>query len=141
MPGLRSAIADQVRTQVRAALAPRRRWLAPVAQDAAELHAQAAALQAGLDRLDRRLDALHEELALRNAPYTAAMTIDAAWRRHPGARRVFAAHGLPACDHCAVRFDETVAEAAQAYGLDLEGLMAQLQALVESHPGPSPGGD
>ncbi len=58
------------------------------------------------------------------------MTIDQAWRRHPGAPAVFARFHLPACDGCAVRFDESVEEAAAAYGLDLRALLAALDALL-----------
>jgi len=58
------------------------------------------------------------------------MTVDQAWRKHPGTRAVFARHHLPSCADCAVRFDETLAEAAAAYGLDLEGLLEELGALL-----------
>jgi len=57
------------------------------------------------------------------------MTIDQAWHNHPGAPAVFARHHLPACDGCAVRFDETLAEATQAYGIDLDAFLQQLNAL------------
>jgi hybrid cluster-associated redox disulfide protein len=58
------------------------------------------------------------------------MTIDQAWRKHPGTRNVFAQHHLPSCDGCAVRFDETIAEAAGAYGLELGALLEELNALL-----------
>jgi iron-sulfur cluster repair protein YtfE (RIC family) len=60
------------------------------------------------------------------------MTIGAAWANHPGAPTIFAKHHLPACDGCAVRHDETLAEAAAAYGIDLPTWLAQLNNLHTS---------
>ena len=62
-------------------------------------------------------------------PFHGAMTIEEAWRHHPNSPTVFAQHHLPACDGCAVRFDETLEEATTAYGLDLETFLADLNAL------------
>jgi hybrid cluster-associated redox disulfide protein len=59
-------------------------------------------------------------------PFTAIMTIDQAWHASPGAPEVFARHHLPACDGCSVRFDETIGEAAAAYGIDLDAFLTQL---------------
>ncbi len=60
------------------------------------------------------------------------MTIDQAWNHHPDAPSVFAQHHLPACDACAVRFDETLAEATGAYGIDLDAFLQQLNALLHT---------
>ena len=60
------------------------------------------------------------------------MTVDAAWSRHPRAREAFARRSLPACDRCAVRFDETLEEAASAYGFDLVQLLDELNALLDA---------
>jgi hybrid cluster-associated redox disulfide protein len=58
------------------------------------------------------------------------MRIEAAWHHHPSAPSVFARHHLPACDGCAVRFDETLAEACAAYGLDIDAFVKELNALL-----------
>jgi hypothetical protein len=57
------------------------------------------------------------------------MTIDTAWHHHPEAPAVFARHHLPACDGCAVRFDESLSEATAAYGIDLGSFLSQLNSL------------
>ena len=57
------------------------------------------------------------------------MTIDEAWNAHPGAPEVFAKYHLPSCDGCAVRFDESLKEAADAYGIDLEEFLESLNSL------------
>jgi hybrid cluster-associated redox disulfide protein len=48
---------------------------------------------------------------------------------HPGADKVFGAHGLP-CAGCHVSTHETIRGGAQVHGLDLDGLMRDLQAFV-----------
>ena len=63
---------------------------------------------------------------------TKDMTIDMAWKSHPQARDVFARRHLPNCDGCSVRFDETLEEASEFYGFDLEGLLEELQALIRA---------
>ena len=62
-------------------------------------------------------------------PFTPEMTIEQAWHAHPKAPSVFADHHLPSCDGCSVRFEETLAEAAEAYGLDLDSFLTQLNTL------------
>ncbi len=57
------------------------------------------------------------------------MTIDAAWSAHPKAPSVFARYHLSSCDECAVRFDERLSEAAEAYGIDIVQLLGDLNAL------------
>ena len=96
-------------------------------QDAATRAATAAA---------RAATALQADLAVLTRPrFSADMTLDQVWRRHPGVRALFAARHLPACDGCALRHDETLAEAAEAYDLDLATLMDELNALI---PEPAP---
>ena len=63
--------------------------------------------------------------------FTGSMTIDQAWHAHPDAPHVFARYHLPACDGCAVRFDERVEEAAQAYGIDLEHFLRDLNDTLK----------
>ena len=60
------------------------------------------------------------------------MTIEEAWHHHPQAPDIFARHHLPACQGCAVRHEETLAEAAQAYGIDLGAWLAELNKLHTS---------
>ena len=62
-------------------------------------------------------------------PFTAEMTIEQAWHAHPKAPAIFASHHLPSCNKCSVRFEETLAEAAEAYGIDLDSFLTQLNAL------------
>ena len=61
--------------------------------------------------------------------FTGDMTIDAVWNAHPGAPSVFAQYHLPGCDGCAVRFDERLSEASEAYGIDIVQFLADLNAL------------
>ncbi len=63
--------------------------------------------------------------------FTGAMTIEQAWHAHPEAPTVFARYHLPACDGCAVRFDERVEEAAAAYGIDLDDFIRDLNAILQ----------
>ena len=92
-------------------------------------------LRGSILRVDTRVETL--ELRLRSVeamlprpPFQATMTIDQAWRHHPDAPEIFARYHLPACDSCAVRFDETLAEAAAAYGLEIDTLLGELNALL-----------
>ena len=62
-------------------------------------------------------------------PFHEEMTIDEAWFAHPGAPGVFAKHHLPGCDGCSVRFEETLAEAAEAYSIDLAAFLHELNRL------------
>ncbi|MFT5682982.1 MAG: hybrid cluster-associated redox disulfide protein [Myxococcota bacterium] len=87
-------------------------------------------LEARLITTDRALAGSEADLRLSREPFSGSMTVDQAWRKHPGTRAVFTRHHLPGCDGCAVRFDETLTEAAAAYGLDLEGLLEELGALL-----------
>lgn len=84
-----------------------------------------AALQRDILALDRRL-------SFAFGSFIPTMTVDAAWSRHPRAREAFVRRSLPACDRCAVRFDETLEEAASAYGFDLAQLLDELNALLNA---------
>jgi hybrid cluster-associated redox disulfide protein len=57
------------------------------------------------------------------------MTVDAALARHPAVRWVFAAYHIGGCDGCSAASNETLAEVAEGYGLDLERLLADLNGL------------
>lgn len=107
------------------------------------LERRSAALRAGLPaphpdpglgprlaQLEDELRAARRELQPPTGSFHGGMRMAEAWRRHPGARAVFRRHHLPACDRCAVRFDEALDEAAEAYGLDLGALLVELNALL-----------
>jgi len=123
---------------LRARLGPRVRRLltqrgaatATLQADLDDFHDQLSALESRVRGVEESHRRLHADEALWSQPFTGAMTIDQAWRRHPDARAVFASVHLPSCDTCAVRFDETIAEAAGAYGLDEAELLAALNDLI-----------
>jgi|GEM_PF-1849716 len=85
-----------------------------------------------------QLRAISESLAPPSGPFHPQLTMAAVLRRHPGARDVLAAVGLPGCGGCAVRHDETLAEAIDAYGFDGPLLLARLNALLHAAPEGSP---
>lgn len=58
------------------------------------------------------------------------MTVDAALALHPAARWVFAAYQIGGCNGCSSAADETLAEVAQGYRLDLDRLLADLNGLL-----------
>lgn len=89
-------------------------------------------VEAQTARLSRLTEALADELAWMKLPFSGEMSIHQARVRHPGAPAVLSAHHLPACEGCAVRFDETVHEAAAAYALNLDALLADLNSLLAS---------
>ena len=62
--------------------------------------------------------------------FTAVMTVDAALALHPAARWVFAAYQIGGCNGCSSAAEETLAEVAEGYRLDLERLLADLNGLL-----------
>jgi hybrid cluster-associated redox disulfide protein len=62
--------------------------------------------------------------------FTAVMTVDAALALHPSARWVFAAYQIGGCNGCSSASEETLAEVAEGYRLDLERLLADLNGLL-----------
>ena len=62
--------------------------------------------------------------------FTAVMTVDAALALHPSARWVFAAYQIGGGNGCSSAADETLAEVAQGYKLDLDRLLADLNGLL-----------
>ena len=114
----------------------------PAAAAAAALTVQTAALDGETRALDGQLRALTAATSAARrstGPFVGDMTIEAALRRHPAARAVLARRHLPACDRCAVRHDETVEEAAAAYGFSAQALIDELNALLVSHSPPATG--
>ena len=51
---------------------------------------------------------------------------------HPKARWVFAAYHLGGCNACNLAHEETLEQVAHGYQISLEGLLADLNGLVES---------
>jgi hybrid cluster-associated redox disulfide protein len=115
---------------VRNELAPRRAALASLVDAARPLPLHLSAVELRLDGLSHRVVAQSAGLARVGAPFAPDFTIDEVLRRHAGAAQVLAGFGLPGCGGCAVRQDETLAEAADAYGLDLEAMLDGLQGLL-----------
>ncbi len=130
MSSLRQLLLDELAEASRRALARRRELWQSTRSELADLESLLAPLEGRAAEVDARLAGVADELALMDAPFTPELTVDQAWRRHPGTRVVFAGHGLPGCDGCSVRFDETLAEVAQTYALPLEGLLDELNALL-----------
>jgi hybrid cluster-associated redox disulfide protein len=64
------------------------------------------------------------------AEFRSGMTVDAALALHPAARWVFAAYQIGGCSGCSAAADETLAEVAEGYRLDLERLLADLNGLL-----------
>ena len=60
---------------------------------------------------------------------TKDMTVEQAFRTHAGARRVFAKFHLGGCSNCAISETETVEQVSQGYGIPLDMLMSELDAL------------
>lgn len=57
---------------------------------------------------------------------TPQNTIEEVLQSHPGAQQVLASVDLPNCGGCLVRFDETLAEAADNYEFDLQRVLNRL---------------
>ena len=80
-------------------------------------------------KLGHGLQRLRQRVHPSPIQFTGDMTIDAAWRAHPRAPDVFARYHLPRCDRCAVRFEERIKEATEAYGIDLDRFLHDLNQL------------
>lgn len=129
---LHDRLRQHLRTRVEDALRPQAQAQADLAQGIAEAIDQAATLAQRASTIEGRQARLLADATLMSRPFGPQMTVDQAWRRHSGAPAVFARFHLPSCDGCAVRFDETLEEAAAAYGLNLATLLSALQALLDS---------
>ena len=122
---IRGQILAKLGRLVASSLQPRQTIYAGSAATLADAKQRTIAIQHRLDGLEQRL-----RDAVVTGPFVETMTVDAALRRHQEASMVFAQHHLPACADCAVRFDETIAEVSSAYGLNLDNLLSQLNALL-----------
>ena len=125
MNKIRGQILGKLSRVVASTLQPRELIFSASAAELAKTKKQVSALQQHLNGLEQRLDR-----AVVTGPFIETMTVDVALRRHPAAQTVFARHHLPSCADCAVRFDETIAEVAAAYGLNLDNLLSQLNELL-----------
>lgn len=130
MSRLTVSIRARLATRVRAHIERRGRATREHEVQTTPLREQLDTLGSRLGAVEGDLHRLREDQDLWSRPFHAEMTIDRAWRRHPGARHVFEAFHLPACDTCAVRFDETLSEAASAYDLDGDALLEALNDLL-----------
>jgi hypothetical protein len=130
MSRLNATLRARLGARVRAQLERRGQATRGHEHETADLRQQLAALGGRLGTVEGELQRLRADQDLWSRPFHADMSIDRAWRRHPGARQVFAAFHLPACDTCAVRFDETLSEAVAAYDLDGDALLDALNDLL-----------
>jgi hybrid cluster-associated redox disulfide protein len=87
-------------------------------------------LSARLHSMHLRAISLETQIDSQQEAFHGAMTIQRALARSLRSKEVLKRHHLPDCSGCAVRFDETLEEATQAYGLDLSQLLADLNALI-----------
>lgn len=94
------------------------------------LEQDAADLSVRLRQVEARLEEVAKAIERPSGAFAATMTMSEVLRRHPSSGRVLLELGLPDCTGCSVRFDETLAEAAHAYGFNLAHTLARLQQLV-----------
>lgn len=130
---LAAALRALVRAQARAEIDRRAAAAAVLARQTASAADARRRVEAHHRAVKRGVSALVGRLDSTTGPFEPSMSVDAAWSRHPRAREAFARRQLPACDRCAVRFDETLEEAAAAYGFDLVVLLDELNALLPDH--------
>jgi hybrid cluster-associated redox disulfide protein len=62
--------------------------------------------------------------------FVPEMTVSEALALHPHARWVFAAYHIGGCTGCSAASEETLSEVAGGYGLPLEKLVGDLNALL-----------
>ena len=62
-------------------------------------------------------------------PLRGDHTIDQVWSAHSGVAAIFAAYQLENCPNCAVRFDESLAEACERYEIPEAELLSKLNQL------------
>jgi len=79
-----------------------------------------------VDQLERRLRVLEPELEGR---FHAEMTLAEVRQAHPGADEVLARFHLGGCASCAVSTTETLRQGTELHQVDLDGLLADLNAL------------
>jgi len=62
--------------------------------------------------------------------FTSTTIVAEALAKHPKARWVFAAYHLGGCNSCSRASDETLAELAEGYRIELEAFLRDLNSLV-----------
>ncbi|MGH9459542.1 MAG: DUF1858 domain-containing protein [Thermoanaerobaculia bacterium] len=65
------------------------------------------------------------------APFTKEMTVSEAMRHHPVARWVFFSFNLSGCNACSISEDETLEQLSAKYGIPLERLLGELNAVLQ----------
>ena len=65
------------------------------------------------------------------AHFDKNLTVEQAFKTHAGARRVFARFHLGGCSNCAISETETIEQVSEGYGIPLNVLMADLEALFD----------
>lgn len=68
---------------------------------------------------------------MNNQYFTPEMTVDEAFKRHAGARRVFARFHLGGCSNCAISETHTIGAISEDYGIPLPMLLENLNALFD----------
>ena len=63
--------------------------------------------------------------------FTPDMTVDQAFQKHAGARRVFARFHLGGCSNCAISESHTIGAVSEDYGIPLPMLLESLNALFD----------
>jgi hypothetical protein len=63
--------------------------------------------------------------------FTPDMTVDQAFQKHAGARRVFARFHLGGCSNCAISETHTIQGISDDYGIPLSMLLDALNALYD----------
>ncbi len=127
---LRDELYAHLDRRVRDILARRGERLAETRSELEAVRTTVASHESPLQERIASLRSAADGLARAHAPFEPSWTVDQTWQRHPGVRAVFASFGLPSCDGCSVRFDETLTEVAEAYALPLPELMDRLRALL-----------
>ncbi len=61
--------------------------------------------------------------------FRESMTIAEALRTHPDASLVLDSYGLTGCTRCGINQVETLAQAANSYGVPIDALLASLENL------------
>ena len=64
--------------------------------------------------------------------FTAGTVVAEALDKHPKARWVFAAYHLGGCNGCSRANDETLAELAEGYRIELEDFLRDLNSLLDA---------
>ena len=62
--------------------------------------------------------------------FTATTIVSEALTKHPKARWVFAAYHLGGCNGCSRANDETLAELADGYRIELDAFLRDLNSLI-----------